>query len=85
MEDLVANKRGMEEVVASRERPSATFSIDHILRPSPTPAVKVEEEGVEGAEDSEEEDVEEDRKKRPRTAFTAHQIKALEAEFERNK
>lgn len=27
----------------------------------------------------------EDRKKRPRTAFTAHQIKALEAEFERNK
>ena len=26
-----------------------------------------------------------DRKKRPRTAFTAAQIKALEAEFERNK
>ena len=27
----------------------------------------------------------EDRKKRPRTAFTASQIKSLEAEFERNK
>lgn len=27
----------------------------------------------------------EDRKKRPRTAFTAAQIKSLEAEFERNK
>jgi NADH:ubiquinone oxidoreductase subunit E len=26
-----------------------------------------------------------ERKKRPRTAFTATQIKALEAEFERNK
>jgi BarH-like protein len=26
-----------------------------------------------------------DRKKRPRTAFTAAQIKALESEFERNK
>lgn len=26
-----------------------------------------------------------DRKKRPRTAFTAAQIKSLEAEFERNK
>lgn len=28
---------------------------------------------------------EDDRKKRPRTAFTASQIKSLEAEFERNK
>lgn len=28
---------------------------------------------------------EEERKKRPRTAFTASQIKSLEAEFERNK
>lgn len=28
---------------------------------------------------------EEERKKRPRTAFTAAQIKSLEAEFERNK
>lgn len=27
----------------------------------------------------------EDRKKRPRTAFTAAQIKSLEAEFEKNK
>ena len=27
----------------------------------------------------------EERKKRPRTAFTAAQIKSLEAEFERNK
>lgn len=27
----------------------------------------------------------EDRKKRARTAFTAHQIKLLEAEFEKNK
>ena len=29
--------------------------------------------------------VADDRKKRPRTAFTAAQIKALEAEFEKNK
>lgn len=28
---------------------------------------------------------EEERKKRPRTAFTAAQIKSLEAEFEKNK
>ncbi|ODM97365.1 Homeobox protein Hmx [Orchesella cincta] len=27
----------------------------------------------------------EERKKRPRTAFTASQVKALESEFERNK
>ena len=36
-------------------------------------------------EDSDDDDASDDRKKRPRTAFTAAQIKALEGEFERNK
>ena len=36
-------------------------------------------------EDSEDDEASDDRKKRPRTAFTAAQIKALESEFERNK
>ena len=30
-------------------------------------------------------DMKEERKKRPRTAFTTSQVKALESEFERNK
>ncbi|KFM70588.1 Homeobox protein B-H1, partial [Stegodyphus mimosarum] len=37
------------------------------------------ESGLEG------ENISEDRRKRPRTAFTSGQIKALEAEFEKNK
>ena len=34
---------------------------------------------------SEDDEAGDDRKKRPRTAFTAAQIKALESEFEKNK
>lgn len=37
------------------------------------------------AEDPESHSSQEERKKRPRTAFTASQIKALETEFEKNK
>ncbi|XP_075218030.1 uncharacterized protein LOC142322840 [Lycorma delicatula] len=38
-----------------------------------------------GSKDSDRQIPQEDRKKRPRTAFTATQIKALESEFEKNK
>ena len=92
---------GVEQREQTAHRPSAAFSIESILRSGlvapPAPAagagaaseVKREAEGSEQAqcqEDSEDEDgLGEDRKKRPRTAFTAAQIKALEGEFERNK
>ena len=51
------------------------FLTGYLCLPSPDNIISVSEDDEAG----------DDRKKRPRTAFTAAQIKALESEFEKNK
>lgn len=73
-------RHGMVENVVKREQEE----VREELQMSTATGMSVETANCQ--DDSEDEDgLNDDRKKRPRTAFTAAQIKALESEFEKNK
>jgi hypothetical protein len=58
---------------------------DYFISEEGTDESRKSERGGEDSSSGVIEEEKEERKKRPRTAFTASQVKALESEFERNK